>query len=151
LDEFFAAIGRPREPGEPAPEPFARPADVHANEAKTGYGPPIEGELRPLRSFERDTRAGQAQPARETGGPRPGSARRWVSGFHRRQRGALPACYSELSPARCPTTTSRCRSSIYVTPSRRAAQFPCRTRSRVVVVARHLEDAFWRLSSALIG
>ena len=43
LDEFFAAIGRPREPGEPAPEPFARPADVHAIEAKTGYGPPIEG------------------------------------------------------------------------------------------------------------
>src|SRR5438094_760835 len=43
LDDFFAGIGRPREPGEPAPEPFARPADVHAIEAKTGYGAPIEG------------------------------------------------------------------------------------------------------------
>jgi hypothetical protein len=43
LDDFFAAIGRPRDPGEPAPEPFARPADVHAIEARTGYGAPIEG------------------------------------------------------------------------------------------------------------
>jgi len=43
LDEFFAAIGRPREPGESAPEPFARRADVHAIEANTGYGPAIEG------------------------------------------------------------------------------------------------------------
>jgi quercetin dioxygenase-like cupin family protein len=43
LNDFFAAIGRPRRPGEPAPEPFARPADVHAIEARTGYGPPIEG------------------------------------------------------------------------------------------------------------
>jgi hypothetical protein len=32
LDDFFAAIGRLRTPGEPAPEPFARPADVHAIE-----------------------------------------------------------------------------------------------------------------------
>ena len=43
LDDFFAAISRPREPGEPAPEPFARPDDVHAIEARTGYGAPIEG------------------------------------------------------------------------------------------------------------
>jgi quercetin dioxygenase-like cupin family protein len=43
LDDFFAAIGRPRRPGEPAPETFERPADVHAIEARTGYGPPIEG------------------------------------------------------------------------------------------------------------
>jgi hypothetical protein len=43
LDDFFAAIGRPRQFGEPAPEPFARPADVHAIEARTGYGAPIEG------------------------------------------------------------------------------------------------------------
>ena len=43
LDDFFAAIGRPRRPGEPALEPFARPADVHAIEARTGYGPPIKG------------------------------------------------------------------------------------------------------------
>ena len=31
------------QPGEPAPEPFERPADVHALEARSGYGPPIEG------------------------------------------------------------------------------------------------------------
>ena len=43
LDDFFAGIGRPRKRGEPAPEPFERPADVHALEAKSGYGPPIEG------------------------------------------------------------------------------------------------------------
>lgn len=43
LDDFFAAIGRQRSPGEMAPEPFARPADVHGLEAKSGYGPPIEG------------------------------------------------------------------------------------------------------------
>jgi quercetin dioxygenase-like cupin family protein len=43
LDDFFAAIGRPRRPGEPAPEPFERPTDVHAIEARTGYGSPIEG------------------------------------------------------------------------------------------------------------
>ena len=43
LDDFFAAIGRPRDPREPAPEPFARTADVHAIEARTGYGAPIEG------------------------------------------------------------------------------------------------------------
>lgn len=38
LDEFFAAIGRPRQPGEPAPEPFPRPADVAAIEARTVFG-----------------------------------------------------------------------------------------------------------------
>ena len=27
LENFFKAIGRPRTPGEPAPAPFARPAD----------------------------------------------------------------------------------------------------------------------------
>ena len=43
LDDFFAAIGRPRNPGAPAPEPFARPAEVHAIEARSGYGPPLEG------------------------------------------------------------------------------------------------------------
>jgi quercetin dioxygenase-like cupin family protein len=43
LNEFFAEIGRPRRPGEPAPEPFARPAEIHTIEARTGYGPPIEG------------------------------------------------------------------------------------------------------------
>ena len=35
LDDFFARIGRPRKPGEPAPEPFARPADVEQIEAAT--------------------------------------------------------------------------------------------------------------------
>jgi hypothetical protein len=33
LDDYFAAIGRPRQPGEPGPEPFERPADVHAIES----------------------------------------------------------------------------------------------------------------------
>lgn len=36
LEEFFKAIGRPRTPGEPAPPPFARPADVVAIERSLG-------------------------------------------------------------------------------------------------------------------
>ena len=36
LEHFFEAIGRPRRPGEPAPEPFARPADVVAIERRSG-------------------------------------------------------------------------------------------------------------------
>lgn len=36
LEHFFAAIGRPRQPGEPAPEPFARPEDVVAIERAMG-------------------------------------------------------------------------------------------------------------------
>jgi quercetin dioxygenase-like cupin family protein len=36
LEEFFEAIGRPRTPGEPAPAPFARPADVVAIERSLG-------------------------------------------------------------------------------------------------------------------
>jgi quercetin dioxygenase-like cupin family protein len=36
LEHFFEAIGRPRRPGEPAPEPFARPADVVAVERAMG-------------------------------------------------------------------------------------------------------------------
>ena len=36
LEHFFAAIGRPRRPGEPAPAPFARPADVVAIERALG-------------------------------------------------------------------------------------------------------------------
>ena len=36
LENFFAAIGRPRRPGEPAPEPFARPVDVMAIERSLG-------------------------------------------------------------------------------------------------------------------
>ena len=42
LDDFFARIGRARKPGEPAPEPFARPADVEQIEAKTVFSK-IEG------------------------------------------------------------------------------------------------------------
>ncbi len=37
LDDFFARIGRARKPGEPAPEPFARPADVQQIEAATVF------------------------------------------------------------------------------------------------------------------
>jgi mannose-6-phosphate isomerase-like protein (cupin superfamily) len=37
LDDFFARIGRPRRPGEPAPEPFPRPADVLQIEAATVF------------------------------------------------------------------------------------------------------------------
>lgn len=36
LERFFEAIGRPRRPGEPAPTPFARPADVVAIERAMG-------------------------------------------------------------------------------------------------------------------
>jgi len=36
LQSFFAAIGRPRLPGQPAPPPFPRPADVSSVEAMTG-------------------------------------------------------------------------------------------------------------------
>jgi mannose-6-phosphate isomerase-like protein (cupin superfamily) len=43
LDDFFARIGRPRTPGEPAPEPFPRPADVAAIEAGTVFAPLASG------------------------------------------------------------------------------------------------------------
>jgi quercetin dioxygenase-like cupin family protein len=36
LEHFFQAIGRPRRPGEAAPPPFARPADVVAIERSLG-------------------------------------------------------------------------------------------------------------------
>jgi quercetin dioxygenase-like cupin family protein len=36
LEHFFAAIGRPRRPGEPAPGPFARPQDVVGIERAMG-------------------------------------------------------------------------------------------------------------------
>jgi quercetin dioxygenase-like cupin family protein len=42
LDQFFAAIGRPRDASEPTPEPFERPADVLATERRTGFGPPVD-------------------------------------------------------------------------------------------------------------
>jgi quercetin dioxygenase-like cupin family protein len=38
LDAFFAEIGRPRAPGEPAPEPFPRPENVAEIEARTVFG-----------------------------------------------------------------------------------------------------------------
>ena len=36
LEHFFRAIGRPRRPGEPVPEPFARPENVIAIERSLG-------------------------------------------------------------------------------------------------------------------
>jgi len=36
LEHFFPAIGRPRQPGEPAPVPFARPPDVVGVERAMG-------------------------------------------------------------------------------------------------------------------
>ena len=36
LEDFFKSVGRPRTPGEPAPAPFARPADVVAIERALG-------------------------------------------------------------------------------------------------------------------
>lgn len=38
LERFFEAIGRPRRPGEPPPEPFPRPADVAEIERRTVFG-----------------------------------------------------------------------------------------------------------------
>jgi quercetin dioxygenase-like cupin family protein len=38
LDQFFSQIGRARVPGQPAPEPFPRPADIAAIEARTVFG-----------------------------------------------------------------------------------------------------------------
>lgn len=38
LDDFFEQIGRPRKPGEPAPEPFPRPENIAEIEARTVFG-----------------------------------------------------------------------------------------------------------------
>lgn len=38
LDRFFAEIGRPRRPGEPEPEPFARPGNIAEIERRTVFG-----------------------------------------------------------------------------------------------------------------
>ena len=43
LEDFFREIGRPKKPGEPAPEPFARPANVLEIEARTAFMPPPPG------------------------------------------------------------------------------------------------------------
>ena len=40
LEDFFAAIGRPRSAGEPPPPPFPRPADVAEIERRAGFAPP---------------------------------------------------------------------------------------------------------------
>ncbi|MBB3063827.1 cupin domain-containing protein [Limibacillus halophilus] len=39
LEDFFEQIGRPRTPGEPAPEPFARPEDVEKIEVDSIFAP----------------------------------------------------------------------------------------------------------------
>ena len=41
LHDFFAAIGKPRIAGEPAPAPFARPANTLEVEKASGFGPKI--------------------------------------------------------------------------------------------------------------
>jgi quercetin dioxygenase-like cupin family protein len=38
LDAFFAAIGLPRQPGEPAPAPFPRPENIAEIEARSVFG-----------------------------------------------------------------------------------------------------------------
>ena len=38
LDRFFSEIGRARIPGQPAPEPFPRPANIAEIEARTVFG-----------------------------------------------------------------------------------------------------------------
>jgi quercetin dioxygenase-like cupin family protein len=38
LDEFFRQIGKPRDPGQTAPEPFPRPDNVAEIEARTVFG-----------------------------------------------------------------------------------------------------------------
>lgn len=42
LEDFFAAIGRVRQPGEPAPEPFPRPDNVLEIERNTVFAPPLD-------------------------------------------------------------------------------------------------------------
>ena len=46
LEDFFAAIGRPRSLGEAAPAPFTRPADVLEIERHAGFAPPAEPRTR---------------------------------------------------------------------------------------------------------
>ncbi|MGQ0676569.1 MAG: cupin domain-containing protein [Rhodospirillales bacterium] len=40
LEDFFEGVGRKRRPGEPAPKPFPRPADVLEIERRTVFNPP---------------------------------------------------------------------------------------------------------------
>ncbi|CAH1655148.1 Cupin_2 domain-containing protein [Hyphomicrobiales bacterium] len=45
LEDFFQAIGRPKRPGEPAPEPFPRPENVLEIEQRTVFAaPPLSRE-----------------------------------------------------------------------------------------------------------
>lgn len=37
LEDWFRALGRPRRPGEPMPEPFDRPADIEAIQAQQRF------------------------------------------------------------------------------------------------------------------
>jgi mannose-6-phosphate isomerase-like protein (cupin superfamily) len=43
LEPFFQAIGRPRNPGDPAPDPFPRPDNVAEIEARTVFDTPRTG------------------------------------------------------------------------------------------------------------
>ncbi|HVY00275.1 MAG TPA: cupin domain-containing protein [Pseudorhodoplanes sp.] len=47
LEDFFRDVGRPKSPGEPAPEPFARPADVAEIERRTAFAPLPGGGRKP--------------------------------------------------------------------------------------------------------
>lgn len=47
LEDWFSAIGRPRNPGEPMPEPFARPDNVAEIQARMRFVPPRDaGEVK---------------------------------------------------------------------------------------------------------
>ena len=52
LEEFFKAIGRPCQPGEPAPAQFARPDDVLEIEANMGFTPLSNGRLTTFQSSD---------------------------------------------------------------------------------------------------
>lgn len=47
LEDFFREVGRLKNPGEPAPEPFARPANVAEIERLTAFAPLPDGERKP--------------------------------------------------------------------------------------------------------
>jgi mannose-6-phosphate isomerase-like protein (cupin superfamily) len=47
LEDFFSQIGRPRRPGDPAPAPFPRPADVLEIEQRTVFAPPPSDPRKP--------------------------------------------------------------------------------------------------------
>jgi hypothetical protein len=40
LEDWFNAIGRPRQPGEPMPEPFPRPENVAEVQERMRFVPP---------------------------------------------------------------------------------------------------------------